>query len=421
LKKLVALVSSWMSIRYRVCSGVLMSVIELTTFVVAPEKTPAMLAARSGMLAAFRKDRRGFIGARLVRVADNTWLDIVEWADAQAYDESSAKGGNLPEIAAFFATIDELVSARSGERYDDAEEGRRAVRTIAYGSEPSQIGELYLPEGDGPFPTVVMIHGGWFTAMFDRRQVVPLAEDLVSRGFAVWNIDYRSIGEPGGGWPGTFEDIAAAVDAVADLDPAIDTSRVLVAGHSAGGHLATWTAHRSALPDGVPGAHPRVHLLGAVTLAGVLDLVAADEAKLGRVLGDPDAQPPAGAPAPSRPDLWPGVAARVGNGITPLLLGGSATEYADRYALASPVLLDNGRVPVLVIHGTADVVIPVEYGRTYTEAAKSKGADVTFVPSPGAGHFEVIDPSGHAWGAARRWLERRLALAETNSDAGQAS
>lgn len=398
-----------------------MSLIELTTFVVAPEKTPAMLSARSGMLAAFHKDRRGFIGARLVRIADNTWLDIVEWADAQAYDESRAKGGNLPEIAAFFDTIDELVSAKSGQRYDDAEDGRRAVRTIAYGPEFSQAGELYLPAGEGPFPTVVLIHGGWWTAMFDRRQVVPLAEDLVSRGFAVWNIDYRSIGEPGGGWPGTFEDVAAAVDAVADLDPAIDTSRVMIVGHSAGGHLATWTAHRSVLPDGVPGAHPRVRLLGAVTLAGILDLVAADKAKLGTVLADLDAEQPAGAPEPSRPDLWAGVAAEVGDGIMPLLLGGHVAEYGDRYASASPTLLRDGGVPVLVVHGTTDDVIPAAYGRAYTEAAESKGADVSFVPSPGTGHFGVIDPNGYAWGVAREWLEQRLASAEANSGEPQAS
>ncbi|MDH6612872.1 acetyl esterase/lipase [Streptomyces sp. SAI-208] len=397
-----------------------MSVIELTTFVVAPDKTSAMLDARQGMLAAFRKDRRGFLRAQLVRVADNTWLDIVEWSDAQAYDESTAKGGNLPEIAAFFASIDNLESARSGVRYDDAEDGRRTVRTIPYGTEPSQVGELYLPEGDGPFPTVVLVHGGWWTAMWDRRQMTANVDDLVSRGFAVWNVDYRRIGEPGGGWPGTFEDVAAAVDAVAGLDPAVDADRVLVVGHSAGGHLATWTAHRSALPEGAPGAHPRVRPLGVVTLAGVLDLVAADEARLGTVLADPDAEPPAGAPAPSRPDLWPSVAAKAGQGITPLLLGGSFAEYGDRYAAASPVLLDDGGTPVLVIHGTADDVIPAVHGRTYAQAAASKGADVTFVPSPGAGHFDVLDVAGHAWGIARQWLEQRLASKGPGSEAGLA-
>ncbi|MFF3559358.1 alpha/beta hydrolase family protein [Streptomyces sp. NPDC002574] len=384
-----------------------MSVIELTTFTVAPERTSAMLAARGGMLAAFRKDRRGFVDARLVRVADHTWLDIVEWADAQAYDESRVKGGNLPGIAAFFATIDTLVSAESGVRYDDAEDGRRAVRTIAYGPEPSQVGELYLPEGDGPFPTVVLIHGGWWAAMSDRGQATPLAEDLVSRGFAVWNIEYRRIGEPGGGWPGTFDDVAAAVDAVPDLDPAIDGGRVLVVGHSAGGQLAAWTAHRSTLPDGVPGARPKLRPLGVVTLAGVHDLVAADEARLGRDLAEQDAEPPAVAPSPSEPDPWAGLASKAHDGMVALLLGGRAAEHPERYAVTSPVLLRNGGVPMLVIHGTADEVIPFAYGRTYAETAAAGDAEVAFLASPGAGHFDVVAPDGHAWSAARAWLEQR--------------
>ncbi|MFD3456608.1 alpha/beta hydrolase family protein [Streptomyces sp. NPDC058691] len=389
-----------------------MSVVELTRFTVAPERTSEMLEARGEMLAAFRKDRRGFMGAKLVRVADTTWLDIVEWADAQAYDESRAKGGNLPGIAAFFATIDRLVSADSGVRYDDAEDGRRDVRTIAYGPEPSQVGELYLPEGDGPFPVVVMVHGGWWTALYDRRQSLPVVADLVSRGFAVWNIEYRRIGEPGGGWPGTFDDMAAAVDVVPHLDPCVDGSRVLVVGHSAGGQLAAWTAHRSALPDGVPGARPRVKPLGAVTLAGVLDLVAADDAGLGPLPADLDAEPTADEPLPSHPELWAGVASKMSEGITPLLLGGRVAEYGERYAAASPVLLRNGGVPVLVIHGTADDIIPPEYGRTYAEAAAAEGVDVTFVVSPGAGHFDVMDPDGHAWRTARVWLEQRLAAAD---------
>lgn len=385
-----------------------MSVIELTTFVVAPDRTSDMLSARPGMLSAFRKDRRGFIGARLVRVADDTWLDVVEWADALAFDESRAKGGNLPEIAAFFATIDRLVSADSGVRYDDAADGSRAVRTVAYGPEPSQVGELYLPEGEGPFPVVVLVHGGWWTAMFDRRQVVPLAEDLVARGYAVWNVEYRRIGEPGGGWPGTFDDMAAAVDAVAHLDPAVDAGRVLVVGHSAGGHLATWVAHRSALPDGVPGAHPRVKPVAVVSLAGVLDLVHADSVALGNGMTDSDADVPPNAPPPSHADVWPAVAAQAGDGIARLLLGGSIAEHADRYAVASPVELADGGVPVLVVHGSADEVIPPAYSQTYAQAATAKGAHVTLVISLGADHFDVIDPDGHAWGVARTWLDERL-------------
>jgi acetyl esterase/lipase len=380
-----------------------MSVIELTKFRVKPEHVTALLAARAGMVQAFREDRRGFIAARLVRVSDDTWLDFVEWTDDSAWDESKAKGANRPEIAEFFAAIDELVEVRGGLRYDDAEDGRRAVRTIAYGPEPSQVGELYLPEGTGPFPVVVLIHGGFWTAMYDRRQITGLADDLVANGYAVWNIEYRRIGEPGGGWPGTLLDVATAVDAVEGLDPALDSKRVFVVGHSAGGHLATWAARRAALPDDAPGAGPKVTPLGAVSLAGVLDLAAAATARLGSELGNPDADPPMGAPAPGRPEVWPSVGKMVADGVVPVFLGGRPDEVPQRYAAASPVELADGGVPVLVVHGTADDVVPTLSSRSYVDA----GGDVRYVELAGANHFDMIDPAGEAWRIVRSWLRDR--------------
>src|SRR3954469_1020328 len=134
-----------------------MAVIELTTFTVRADRTSAMLAARPGMLAAFREGRRGFVSAKLVRLDAETWLDVVEWTDDTAWDESKAKGGEDPRVAEFFGGIqrrgsgvffgasDALGSARRGARYDD-ERGR--VRTVAYGPHPAQVGELYLPPVD---------------------------------------------------------------------------------------------------------------------------------------------------------------------------------------------------------------------------------------------------------------------------------
>ena len=388
-----------------------MSVIELTTFVVAPEKTAAMLAARPGMLRAFREDRRGFVSARLIRLSFDTWLDLVEWTDDSAWDASREKGANRPEIAAFFATLDRLVSVERGARYDDEEDGPGSVRTIAYGPEPSQVGELYLPPRPGPHPVVVLVHGGYWTAMFDRRQVTRLADDLVDCGYAVWNIEYRRIGEPGGGWPGTLQDVADAVDAVADLDPALDTNQVIVIGHSAGGHLAVWTAHRAALPEGAPGALPRIMPVGAVSLAGILDLTAADAAGLGSVLTDPDAEPPHGAPRPARPEVWPAVAAGADEGVVRLLLGGHSADVPDRYAVASPKELPDAGVPTLIIHGAADDVLSPAYSRSYADAAIANGVDLRYVELPGADHFDVIDPGGAAWTAVRTWLGERLAPA----------
>jgi len=360
-----------------------MSVIELTTFTVKPENTAAMLAARPGMVDAFRHDRRGFVAAKLIRVAEDTWLDQVEWTDDAAWDESRAKGGNQPEIAAFFATIDTLVSSNRGVRYDDAEDGRRAVRTIAYGPHPSQVGELYLPAGDGKAPVVVVVHGGYWTAPWDRRQMTPLVDDLVARGYAVWNIEYRRLGEEGGGWPGTFDDVAAAVDALDGMDDRLDLTKALVVGHSAGGQLAKYVASRT---DG------KVPLRGAVALAGVLDLVAADEDRLGSEFTDPNAEEPEGAPPAAAPEYLEAVVANAVEGIPYWLMGGHHDQVPGRYAEVT----QPATVPLLSVHGTADDVIASKYAGDPVEV-------------PGANHFDVIDPDHESWRVARDWLADRLA------------
>lgn len=119
-----------------------------------------------------------------------------------------------------------------------------------YGPDPAQFGELWLP-GTAPGETVVLVHGGFWRARYDLSLGRPLAADLVRRGYAVWNLEYRRAGA-GGGWPATFEDIAAGIDHLADLP--VGTSRVVAIGHSAGGHLAAWAAGRAGLPPGAPGA-----------------------------------------------------------------------------------------------------------------------------------------------------------------------
>ncbi|HEY3471744.1 MAG TPA: alpha/beta hydrolase, partial [Amycolatopsis sp.] len=356
----------------------------------------------------FRADRRGFLSARLVRLDERTWLDFVEWTDDAAWDESKAKGANLPEIAAFFATIGSLVGAERGVRYDDAEDGVRRVRTVAYGPEPSQVGELYLPKGDGPFPVVALIHGGYWTAMWDRRQFTDVADDLVARGYAVWNVEYRRIGEPGGGWPGTFLDVAAAIDALDGMDPALDTGRVVVLGHSAGGHLAAWAAHRAVLPPEAPGAHPKITPVGVVELAGALDLKAADAERFGTVLADPDAEPPKDAPEPARPDAWPAVADTVGEGILPLLVGGHVADRPEHYAWTSPLELAGAGVPVLAVHGTADEAVPAEWSRRYVEKVTAEGGTARYVEVEGGTHFDVVHPGHPVWAEVTGWIHETV-------------
>ena len=140
---------------------------------------------------------------------------------------------------------------------------RRYARAIErslhrYGDDPSQLGELFLPDGGGPYAVVVVIHGGYWKARYDRSLMSGLCEDLVSRGIAAWNLEYRRVGN-GGGWPETFADVASGIDLLAELDASLDLERVGAIGHSAGGHLALWAASRATLSGDAPGAAPRVH------------------------------------------------------------------------------------------------------------------------------------------------------------------
>ena len=148
--------------------------------------------------------------------------------------------------------------------------------TISYGSDPLQVVDLWLPQGDGPHPTVIMVHGGcWQTEIADRTIMNWIADDLTRHGVAVWNIDYRGVDRPGGGYPGTFQDVAAAADALRRSCRALklDLSRLVATGHSAGGHLALWLAARPRLPAGSPLRTPYpIPIHAVVSLGGLPDL-----------------------------------------------------------------------------------------------------------------------------------------------------
>lgn len=256
--------------------------------------------------------------------------------------------------------------------------GRRArvLREVPYGPHPSQVGDLHLPDAARP-PAVCLFHGGFWRVPYGRDQMTPLAEDLVTRGFAVWNLEYRRLGD-GGGWSTTFEDVAAGVDRLASLagdDIGLDLGRVAAVGHSAGGHLALWSAGGRKL-EGVEPA-PRVRVVAAVGQAAVADLERAHDLALGR-----------------------GVAAE--------LLGGSPAAVPERYGLASPRHLAPLGVPQFLVHGESDDVVPVEMAVEYVAAARAAGDDVALLTLEGVGHFEHLDPAGEAWGAVASWLEGTL-------------
>jgi acetyl esterase/lipase len=248
------------------------------------------------------------------------------------------------------------------------------VRSIhRYGDHASQLAELFLPEVEGAQPVAVVVHGGFWRARYDRSLMTGLCLDLAAHGWAAWNLEYRRVGA-GGGWPATFEDVAAGVDALADVEPALDLQHVAAIGHSAGGQLAFWAAARPTLPAGAPGAEPRVSIGAAVSQAGVLDL------HLGAEL------------TPSREP-------------THALLGDPA-DHAEIYELASPRARLPLGIPQLLLHGDRDRVVSMRIAQSYAAAAVAAGDPCELVILRRTGHSEHIDPRSDAWRTAREWLGR---------------
>ncbi len=261
-----------------------------------------------------------------------------------------------------------------------------ADHKLSYGSNELQFGELRLPKGAGPHPVAIVIHGGCWLKQYGLSYMGHLSAALTEAGVATWSVEYRRIGDQGGGWPGTFDDVARAADylrTIAKTYP-IDLNRVVATGHSAGGHLALWLASRKNLPKDSPlySADP-LPLRGVVSLAGITDLRRTGTACDGNVLQ---------------------------------LMGGSAPNKDDKakdamYSQASPIDLLPLGIPSAIVQGDADTIIPLEMAKDYADAAKKKGDDAKLVVIEKAGHFEVVDPNSFAWEAVKN---ETLALLKTS-------
>lgn len=288
--------------------------------------------------------------------------------------ENTARPPARRSVLALVAAAGAAVLAACGVR---REPGAAAAppRRYRYGDDPSQFADLYLPPGGTAVRgVVVIIHGGYWRSTYGAELGVPLARDLAPRGYACWNLEYRRAGN-GGGWPETFDDVAAGIDhlAVAAAEHGLDLGATTALGHSAGGHLAVWAAGRPTLPPGAPGAGaPVVPFAAVVSQAGVLDLAQA------RALG-------------------------LSDDAVENLLG--APGDPDRYALADPMTAIPLAVPVYAVHGTEDTTVPPAQSEAYVAAASAAGATAELVCVPGD-HFAVITPGSEAWAAVLARLEQ---------------
>ncbi|NUK04421.1 alpha/beta hydrolase [Streptomyces lunaelactis] len=251
--------------------------------------------------------------------------------------------------------------------------------SVAYGEHPDQVVDFYAPRGgQASVPLVVLLHGGAWRAAYDRQHLTPFADFLARRGLAVANVEYRrgrgipqqgGSGPVAGRWPETFDDVAAAMDAlpgmVKDVLPQADARRTVVTGHSAGGHLALWAAARHVLPVGSPWrlAVPPA-LRGVVALAPIADFAQAVELEV------------------------------CGGAVTQLL--GGEEEFDVRSAHADPSALLPTGIATTLVQGRSDITVPYAVADAFIDAAAKAGETVGMTLLEDVGHFPLIDPAADA-------------------------
>ena len=246
-----------------------------------------------------------------------------------------------------------------------------ADHRLYWGLGELQFGDLRLPAGPGPHPVVVLIHGGCWLSEYGMQYMGALGEALKAEGIATWNIEYRRVGDAGGGWPGTMLDVGAAIDDLRFLATKypLDLDGVVVSGHSAGAQLALWAASRPSAATGNPlrGEDP-LPVAGVVALSPVADLAASVS----------DETPICGRSAAQ-------------------LLGGTPAEVPERYALVSPSALLPLGIPYAIVSGVEDQFVPAAHVAAFAEQARRAGDAVRLELVPEAGHFEVVAPGSVAF------------------------
>ncbi len=286
----------------------------------------------------------------------------------------SIAGECLANQSAWYFTSNDINSLHS----------KPADYRIPYGNSPLQFGDLRLPNGKGPFPVAIIIHGGcWISTFATIQNTSALADALRDIGIATWNIEYRRIDNEGGGWPGTFEDIAHATDFLRKIADhySLDLTHLIIIGHSAGGHLALWAAARHQLSSTSPlyMQHPLIPR-GVIVLGGIPDLKAFRQ--FGENICDAD--------------------------VVGKLLGNSPNQIVTHYKDASPNELLPLGVPQVLIYGSEDESVPAKFGAAYAQSAREKGDHVKFITVQYAAHHEYIVPNSVTWPMLRSAISSLL-------------
>jgi acetyl esterase/lipase len=259
---------------------------------------------------------------------------------------------------------------------------------LAYGPAPSQYAELFLPQGSGPFPVAVLVHGGCWTSKFGGiTQLRNMAGALAARGIAVWNVEYRRSDEAGGGYPGTYQDMHAALELLTKQAPArkLDLKRMVAVGHSAGGQLVQWMAGRAKIPASSPlyRANP-LPVPNVVSLGGLADL--RNEAALIKSSCGRDTVELAGTPSRERPDVF------VDTNAAELAPNGSRTW---------------------LVTGELDTISPPRVAHDYAARVRKLGDAAEVVILPGASHYDEVAATSPAWPQVLGVIERALGLTPT--------
>jgi acetyl esterase/lipase len=265
--------------------------------------------------------------------------------------------------------------------------GPAPTAKIAYGSAPSQYAELFRPAGEGPFPVAVLVHGGCWTIKFGGiEQMRNLAGALAAQGIAVWNVEYRRVDEDGGGYPGTYQDINAALDLLGAQAQRqhLDLGRIVAIGHSAGGQLVQWIAGRERIPASSPlfRTHP-LPVRQIISLGGLADL--RNERALIAASCGRNTVELAGLPSVGRPDV-----------------------FADTNAAE---LMPNGSHTVLIT-GELDAVSPPRAAHDYAARARAAGDSASVIILPGASHYDEVAATSPSFKLVLPAIRRALGLAD---------